>query len=136
LAANEKRSGAAEKKDTPAHTEKQYRVLHTIVLGRGESREARSSGLVTATEVGGERAIEQLLAAGMIADPDAAVRPSEASEHRARAVVVDIARRGGIITVDSERYTFDGKTYAGTDELQKVPLAAIGDAIVAALTAE
>ena len=128
----EKKSDTNARKDTAA-SEKHYKILHTIVLGKGETREERNEGSVTATEIGGERAVQQLLKLGAIVDPDAPMRPSEASEHRARSIVVDIARRGGIITSEGERYTFAGKVYSGADELQKVSVGVIADAIVAAL---
>lgn len=128
--ANEKKAAA---KDSVAVDEKKYAIRHTIVLGKGETREERSSGFVTASEVGGEATIEQLLALGAIGDPDAPIRPSEAAEHRARAVLIDIAKRGKLLTSEGERYTFGGKVYAGADALTEIPLAALSDAILAAM---
>jgi hypothetical protein len=134
--ANERKSGAADGRVSAVVPQvKQYRILHTIVLGKGEAREGRSSGFVTAQEVGGEAVIERLLKAGAIGDTDAPVRPSEASELRARAVVVDIARRAGVIEGEGDRYSFAGKTYSGEAELSEIPLVQIADAIVAAVAA-
>jgi hypothetical protein len=133
--ANERKTGA-DKKDAPATSEKHYSIRHTIVLGKGDDRESRSTGTVTASEVGGEAVIQQLLSVGAIVDPDIALGGVELAEQRVRSVVIDIARRGGIIHADGDRYTFDSKTYSGADELQRLPFTTVADAIVAALTGE
>jgi hypothetical protein len=134
--ANDRKAATVAEKNSPlapAPAEKPYRIIHTIVLGKGEEREQRTSGVVTASEVGGEAVIERLLKAGALEDPDAPVRPSEASELRARSIVIDIARRGRIVTAEGERYTFAGETYSGAAELNEIPITAIADAIVASL---
>jgi hypothetical protein len=132
MASEKKAAPPVAEKSAPTSTaEKRYAVRHTIVLGKGESREERRAGTVTAAEVGGEAVVERLLKTGAIGDLDAPMRPSEASEHRARALVVDIARRRGLITVEGERYTFAGETYSGAGELERIPLTALVDAIVA-----
>ncbi len=130
---NEKKGGASA--DKPARAdEKRYPVVHAIVLGKGETRERRADGHVTAAEVGGEATIQHLLQIGAIRDPDAPVRPSEASEEKARGVVMDIALEGKVITREQERYRF-GDRLLDADTLAAIPLPELSGAIVKALKA-
>jgi hypothetical protein len=134
--ANEKKNGAhADKKEALRAEEKQYRVVHTIVLGKGETREQRSRGFVTASEVGGEAAIESLLRIGTISDPDALMRPSEASEQRTRAFAIDIAQQGGVVTREGERYSIGERVIGDADALAQLPLSELSAALIAALQA-
>jgi len=132
MATHDKKGGAATEKPARAE-EKRYPIVHAIVLGKGETRERRASGDVTAAEVGGEATIQQLLKLGAIRDPDAPVRPSEASEEKARGVVIDIALEGKVITREGERYRL-GERLLDADALAALPLAELCGAIVAALT--
>jgi len=125
---------ANDRKPASKDAEKRYAVLHTIILGKGETREERKTGFVTAGEVGGEDVVRQLLAAGIVSDLDAPVRPSEASEARARAFAIDVALQGGVITREGERYTFGGRTF-NSDTISEIPLAELGASIIGAMKA-
>ncbi len=134
MAAHEKKGAApAEKRETARiDDEKKYPVVHAIMLGKGETRERRANGHVTAAEVGGEAVIEQLLKIGAIRDPDAPIRPSEASEEKARSVVMDIALEGEVITREGERYRL-GERVLDAEGLAAVSLSDLSGALVAAL---
>jgi hypothetical protein len=130
MATHDKKGASAEK---PARAEeKRFPIVHAIVLGKGETRERRTSGHVTAGEVGGEATIEHLLKMGAIRDPDAPVRPSEASEERARGVVIDIALEGEVLTREGERYRL-GDRLLDTEGLAAVSLSDLSGAVIAAL---
>jgi hypothetical protein len=132
--ASEKKGGnAADRRELARSAEeKQYRIIHTIILGKGDTREQRRSGFVTPSEVGGEAAVRQLVAIGAVADPDAPVRPSEASEERARTALLDIALQGGVITREGEKFRFSERLIAA-DGLAQIGVTELSAAIVAAL---
>jgi len=134
MAAHDKKSIAfADKRDAARiDDEKKYPVVHAIVLGKGETRERRASGHVTAAEVGGEAAIEHLLKIGAVRDPDAPVRPSAASEEKARGVVMDIALDGKVVTREGERYRV-GDRVLDSDGIAAIPLPELAALVVAAL---
>lgn len=137
MAPHEKKGAApADKLGGPrTDDEKKYPVVHAILLGKGETRERRASGHVTAAEVGGSAVIEQLLKSGAIRDPDAPMRPSEASEEKARGVVIDIALEGKVMTREGERYRL-GEQVLDAEGLAAVSLSDLSGAIVAALKAK
>lgn len=118
----------------PQHAKavRQYAVLGTLNLGRKPQKNPKDLPEYDVRQPGETITDEELFAAGVtaedirdlvfkkqLADPDEAVRPSQAEGYVALEVLAKLAERVGVLTRRGLQYRVDDTTYKNVIEFRK-----------------